>query len=56
MVWGLNPGGRQIFQAHPDNPWGPPSLLYNGYQVFPGLREAGHGIKPHPSSPKVKKE
>jgi len=24
------------FSAHPDWPWGPPSLLYNGYQVFPG--------------------
>jgi len=23
------------FSAHPDWPWGPPSLLYNGYQVFP---------------------
>jgi len=22
--------------AHPDQPWGPPSLLYNGYHVFPG--------------------
>ena len=20
----------------PDRPWGPPSLLYNGYRVFPG--------------------
>jgi len=24
------------FSARPDWPWGPPSLLYNGYQVFPG--------------------
>ena len=24
------------FSAHPDRPWGPPSLLYNGYRVFPG--------------------
>ena len=24
------------FSARPDQPWGPPSLLYNGYQVFPG--------------------
>jgi hypothetical protein len=22
--------------ARPDRPWGPPSLLYNGYRVFPG--------------------
>ena len=24
----------EIFR-HPDRPWGPPSLLYNGYRVFP---------------------
>jgi len=24
------------FSARPDRPWGPPSLLYNGYPVFPG--------------------
>jgi len=24
------------FSACPDRPWGPPSLLYNRYQVFPG--------------------
>jgi hypothetical protein len=23
----------------PDRPWGPPSLLYNGYRVFPGGRK-----------------
>ena len=23
------------FSARPDRPWGPPSLLYNGYQIFP---------------------
>jgi hypothetical protein len=27
---------REIFHACPDQPWGPPTLLYNGYQVFPG--------------------
>jgi hypothetical protein len=25
----------------PDRPWGPPSLLYIGYQVFPGGKAAG---------------
>jgi len=25
-----------IFCTRPDRPWGPPSLLYNGYRVFPG--------------------
>ena len=24
------------FSVHPVRPWGPPSLLYNGYWVFPG--------------------
>ena len=24
------------FSARPDRSWGPPSLLYNGYWVFPG--------------------
>ena len=32
---GSNPGGDG-FSARPDWPWGPPSLLYNGYCVFPG--------------------
>ena len=26
----------KIFCTSPDRPWGPPSLLYNGYWVFPG--------------------
>jgi hypothetical protein len=32
----LNPGGGEIFRTCPDGPWVPPSLLYNGYRVFPG--------------------
>jgi hypothetical protein len=35
---GSNPGGGKIFRTHPDRLWGPPSLLYNGYWVFPGGR------------------
>jgi hypothetical protein len=31
---GSNPGGDEIFRTRPDRPWDPPSLLYNGYQVF----------------------
>jgi hypothetical protein len=27
------------FFALPDRPWGPSSLLYNGYRVFPGDKE-----------------
>jgi len=25
----------EIFRTCPDRPWGTPSLLYNGYRVFP---------------------
>ena len=28
----LNPAGSKIFHTCPDWPWGPPSLLYNGYR------------------------
>src|SRR5215475_13460510 len=34
-VRGSNLGGGEIFRTYPDRPWGPPSLLYNGYRVFP---------------------
>jgi hypothetical protein len=33
--------GGEIFRARQDRPWGPPSLLYNGYRVFPGGKTAG---------------
>jgi len=34
-------GGRggEIFRTCPDRPWGPPSLMYNGYRLFPGCKE-----------------
>jgi hypothetical protein len=35
------PGRGEIFRTRPDRPWGPPSLLYNEYQVFPGSKAAG---------------
>jgi hypothetical protein len=31
----------EIFCIRPDRPWGPLSLLYNGYRVFPGGLAAG---------------
>jgi len=31
---GLNHGGGDIFCTCPDWPWGPPSLLYNGFWVL----------------------
>ena len=42
-VGGSNPGGGEIFRTCPDRPWGPPSLLYNGYRVFPGGKERPRG-------------
>jgi hypothetical protein len=40
-VRGSNPGGGEIFRTCPDRPWGPPSLLYNGFRDFPGGKAAG---------------
>ena len=46
-----NPGGGEIFRVCPDRPWGPPSLLYNRYWVFPGVRGGrGVGLTPTPNS------
>jgi len=54
-VRGSNPGGGKIFRICPDRPWGPPSLLYDGYRVFPGGKVAGAWCSPPtPSSAEVK--
>ena len=54
-VWGSNPGGGKFFGTRPGRPWGPPSLLYNGYRVFPGGKSAGvWRWPPTPSSAEVK--
>jgi hypothetical protein len=34
-----NPGWGEILCTCPDRPWVSPSLLYNGYRVFPGGKE-----------------
>ena len=34
-----NLGGCEIFRICPGRLWGPPSLLYNGYRVFPGGKD-----------------
>jgi hypothetical protein len=41
-----NPGGGEIFRTRPDRHWGPPSLLYSGYRVFPGGKAAGASTHP----------
>jgi hypothetical protein len=33
---GIESRWSEIFHTHPDRLWGPPSLLYNEYRVFPG--------------------
>ena len=55
---GSNSGGGKIFRTRPDRSWGPPSLLYNGYRLFPGGKERpGRDADPSPpSSAVVKKE
>jgi hypothetical protein len=40
-VQGSNPGSGEILRTRPDRPWGPPSLLYNGYRVSPWGKAAG---------------
>jgi hypothetical protein len=32
---GIESRWGEIFRTRPDRPWGPSSLLYNGYRVFP---------------------
>ena len=49
-----NPGGGEIFRTCPDRPWGPPSLLYNGYRVFPrSKKRPGRDADPSPPSSAV---
>jgi hypothetical protein len=52
-----NPIGEEFFCTRPDRPWGPPSLLYNRYRVFPGgeaVKQPGRGVDhPSPSSAEV---
>jgi hypothetical protein len=55
VVSGSNPGSGEILRTRPDRPWGPPSLLHNGYRVFPGGKAVGAGRwPPTQSSAEVK--
>jgi hypothetical protein len=53
-----NPGRGKIFRTCPDQSWGPSSLLYNAYRVFPrGKERQGREADPSTlSSAVVKKE
>ena len=45
----------EIFRNCPDQPWGPPILLYIGTESLPGVKRPGHGIDhPPPSNAEVK--
>ena len=59
MGWAFRGSNRcegEIFRTRPDRPWCPPNLLYNGYRVFPGGKEAGGGVDHPPHlAPRLKK-
>jgi hypothetical protein len=40
---GIESRWGEIFHTYPNRLWGPPSLLYNGYRVFPGGK-SGRGM------------
>jgi hypothetical protein len=44
--------GDEIFRTRQDRSWGPPRLLYNGYQSFPGIKQPVRGAD-HPPPSKV---
>jgi len=49
-VWDRIPVGTR-FSARPDRPWGPPSLLYDGYRVYPeGKSRPGRAADHSPPS------
>jgi hypothetical protein len=48
---GIESWWGEIFRTCPDRFWDPPSLLYNGYRVFPGGRKrSGRDADPSPPS------
>jgi len=51
MVQGSNAEGGEILRTCPDQLWGPPSLLYSGFQAsFLGVKQPGCGIDHPPQS------
>jgi len=48
---GIESRWGETFHTSPDRPWGPLSLLYNGYRVFPGGKvRPGRDADPSPPS------
>ena len=51
---GMESRWGKIFRTCPDRPWGPSSLLYNGYGFFPGgKKRPGRDADPSPPSSAV---
>ena len=44
------PVGDEVLRTRPAWPWGLPSLLYNGYGSFQGVKRLGPGVDNPPSS------
>jgi hypothetical protein len=48
---GIESRWGEIFRTCPDRRWGPPSLLKNGYRIFPGSKvRPGRDADPSPPS------
>ena len=41
---GSNSGGGEIHRTHPDQPWVPPSFLYDWDRGIPGVKRQGRGV------------
>jgi hypothetical protein len=53
----IYPGGSKTFCAHPERPWGPPSLLYNGYRISsPEVKRSERWVHHPPACSAVGKE
>jgi len=54
---GIESQWGEVFRTCPGRSWGPPSLLYKGYRVFPGSKERpGCDADPSPPSRSVVKK
>jgi len=54
---GIESRWGEIFRTCSDRPWGPASLLYNGYRIFPGgKKRPGREAEPSPPSSDVVKK
>ena len=41
---GIESRWDEVFRTCPDRPWGPPSLLYKGFRVFPRVKRLRYGV------------